>query len=224
MQRPIPSSPPHRAAALAADPDRRHHRRPLDGPHPVHGSLPAARHQGARCRPRALRPGDGAGAAHDGPRRAVLRRPDRQVRRRPDRRHLRARRHRRALPDVRGHLRQRSADQRRAAGHRRQRHRRHLAGRHHRPAGSAREAALGDCLDRHGRRHRRLRVAAGDALPDRGGRLEAEPAVADGDHGAADPAGLADRRQARAPRGSGARPDADGGAARGLPAIQASGC
>ena len=24
-----------------------------------------------------------------------------------------------------------------------------------------------DCLDRHGRRHRRLRVAAGDALPDR---------------------------------------------------------
>ena len=43
---------------------------------------------------------------------------------------------------VRGHLRQRPADQRRAAGHRRQRHRRHLAGRDHRPAGAAGEAAV----------------------------------------------------------------------------------
>ena len=49
----------------------------------------------------------------------------------------------------------RSAGQRRAAGNRRQRHRRHLSGRNHRPSGTTRQATLGHRFDRHGGRHRR---------------------------------------------------------------------
>ena len=54
---------------------------------------------------------------------------------------------------------------------------------------------------------------------------QAEPALADGDHGAAHPAGLADRRQAGGAERAGARRRrCKRGAARGLHAIRASGC
>ena len=142
----------------------------------------------------------------------------------PDRRHLRARRHRRALPDVCGQLRHDLLISGVLMG----------IG----VSGTGITSLVGT-IGRLAPPEKRLSaiasigMAAGIggfvALPVMHLLIElvgwkAEPDLADGDHGAADPARLADRRQARPAGGAGARPDADGGACARPSSIQASGC
>ena len=102
--------------------------------------------------------------------------------------------HRRPVVHVCGDHLGASTRQRRPDGVRRQRHRRHLAGGHGQAGWLPAQAPERHRLGRHGGRYWRLRGPTGHAPFDRNGGLATEPALADDNHGAADPARLADQR------------------------------